>query len=705
MRKNFVNYVSNYLIAILLAGHVSLLFSQTSPPPGTRTYGLEDNDRASQLLPLENGGYLFIGTLDNPETNSEDIWLVELDVTGEMIWQEIYGGDGADRGMRVIADSTAGYLLAGYTRSYGTGGFDAWLIKIDSSGRIEWQKTYGESLDDYALDVIPTKDGGYVVAGSTTDMLEEKDDLWVFNVDSEGNIGWETILGDFDHDKARSIKPTADGGYIVAGYTVQSLDSHYDLWLIKLDNEGDSLWSRTYGGDERDVAQWIQVTSDDNFLVMGYNESLHGNRDIWIIKTDSEGNIINSTTFGGEYGEYGHILNKTNDGNYIITGYTESFGALGWDLLMLKIDGNGDEIWSKKYGGMFEDFGHDIQQNQSGGYVCLGITGSYGSGGWDAWVLWTDSTGNIMPPISLESPYLYSITDIPTDQGGWVNVEFYRSLFDTDSLILPKVATAELYTVEINDGSGWMAVASTAAYGKSEYSVLVPTTRDSTSESDGFIDFRIIAAMEEGNFASNVVSGYSVDNLAPEVPSSVGGSVSEESEILISWQANKESDLKYYTVYRAQQGSPLEMMTQITETWYTDKEIMKDIIYAYSITATDHSGNESDKSDIVEFRITHLESISALPMTYYLSQNYPNPFNPETTIKYGLLNSGEVTIRVFDILGNLVTELLNQYQNKGHHQVIWNGKNNQNEQVSSGIYYYQLVTQKFQDIRKMVLVR
>jgi hypothetical protein len=704
MKLLLVKYLAKITLPAILLINFSISIAQLSPPPGTKTFGLGYDDRGSQIIPTDEGGYLFLGTLNNLETYSEDMWLVKLDFSGEIIWQQIYGGGGSERGYCILEVSTGGFLLAGCTTSYGEGGYDAWLVKIDSTGGIDWQKTYGNSLDDYPFYLIPGQNDGFVIAGTTTDTLLGKFDLWAFKIDSEGNVEWETIMGDFDQDQIRSIQQTSDGGYITAGYTVQDLETRYDLWLVKLSSEGDSLWSKIYGGYERDVAQSVQVLSGDSLLVMGYNESITGDKDIWILKTDPQGNIINSTTFGGEYPEYGHILNKSRDGNFLITGYTESFGAVGWDLLMLKVDSEGNAIGSKTYGGDGQDFGHDFYQDENGGYVCLGITDSYGAGGWDAWMIWTDSLEQTIPPAD-PAPSIKSITDIPSDQGGWVNLEFYKCQYDTDTLVVPKSGSAELYTVEINDGSGWKAAASTAAYGKELYTIVVPTPKDSTHKDDGLLDFRVIAAMEEGNFVSDVVSGYSVDNLSPKIPSGVGGVITEESNLQITWEPNSEADLGYYIVYRSQDEINFDESGQTDETTFIDSEVIAGVNYSYSVTAVDTNGNESDYSDIVTLSVSTVESRPDIPVHYYLTQNFPNPFNPQTTIKYGLLKAGEVRVIIYDVLGNIVKFLINQNQPRGHYQVIWNGVNTQNEQVSSGIYYYQIITDDFQDVKKMFLIR
>ena len=691
-------------VIITLIGY-SEICAQYSDDLFTRTYGMDGNDQGSHIIKSDDGGYAFVGVLETLETNSEDLWFVKLDSTGNMVWQEVYGGPDADRGRRVIPCSDGCYLLAGYTQSYGNGGWDGYVIKVDASGYVVWDSTYGDESNDYIFDAIAGEDGSYIMAGAKTSLSDGVLDFWVFQIDSLGNVEWETTLHRFNQDQARAIIKSSNGGYFVAGHSDRKLDQPLDIWLVKLDTNGDSLWSVLYEGEGRDASFCISEMSNDNLMIVGYSETEENERDIQILVTDQEGNLVASSTFGGPLDDEGHGLNATLDGNYIITGFTESEISGEWDLLMLKVDEEGNEIWSKSYGGLSKDFGQYVFHESLNRYVCLGLTESFGNGGSDAWIIWTDDEGDKIPPTHSVFPFISNISDISNDQGGWVEVEFYRSAFDMDSLVLPKAAAPQLYTVEIDDGSGWMAAASTVAYGKSIYSVLVPTTKDSTSDDNGLIDFRVIAGMEEGNYVSPVTSGYSVDNLKPEVPEGVAGSVSEGNKILLSWQTNQEKDLDHYTVYRSENGSSFKMLAQTTDTDYTDSDIIKDVNYSYTITASDYSGNESGQSEIVEFNITKLNTENKLPMSFYLSQNFPNPFNPVTTIKYGLLNAGDVKIRVFDILGNLVTELINQYQNKGHYQVIWKGTNSQHEQVSSGIYYYQIIAEDFQDIKKMILVR
>ncbi|KAA3615341.1 MAG: T9SS C-terminal target domain-containing protein [Calditrichaeota bacterium] len=304
----------------------------------------------------------------------------------------------------------------------------------------------------------------------------------------------------------------------------------------------------------------------------------------------------------------------------------------------------------------------------------------------------------------LESPFLKIIKDIPDDQGGWVKVQFARSAFDTDSLIFPKTSSTEFYTIEINGGSGWTADATTAAYGKSLYSVLVPTTKDSTSESDGLIYFRVIAGMEEGNYVSQIDSGYSVDNLKPSVPNGLFASIIAESKVKLKWLPNSETDFKFYTIYR-KVNSQFESIHQTIDTVFTDLTVQVEQSYSYAIASTDHSGNESSLSEAVEIVVTSLNEESVIPSKYYLAQNYPNPFNPETTIMYGLKNGGYVEIVIYDVLGNKIKDLVSGYKTAGHHQITWAGENDLNEKVSSGVFFYQIITNDFKQHKKMLLLK
>jgi PKD repeat protein len=301
-----------------------------------------------------------------------------------------------------------------------------------------------------------------------------------------------------------------------------------------------------------------------------------------------------------------------------------------------------------------------------------------------------------------EGPTITAIEDVPEDQGGWVTVNFLKSFHDTDSLH-GKLNSAELYTVEINDGSGWMAATSQAAYGNDQYSVLVPTTKDSTSSDDGLIDFRIIAGMEEGNFASTVMSGYSVDNLAPAIPQGLMASYGDSNTIELSWENSPDKDINNFSIYRDTEDAFDENSLPIaltTENYFIDNEAETDITYYYTVTASDYAGNQSGFAEPVSVIISAINVKPGIPTRYFIDQNYPNPFNPKTIIKYELPMTSGVKISIYNILGQKVETLVDDTKNAGYHQIEWDAADQ-----ATGIYYYEMRAGEFRITKKMSYIK
>jgi len=314
------------------------------------------------------------------------------------IWQKTYGGSNDDVAISIQQTQDGGYIVGGYTKSFGAGGWDFYVIKLDENGNKVWEKTYGGSNYDYAYSIQQTSDGGYIVAGWTGSFGAGKSDVYIIKLDEDGNKVWEKTYGGSGDDVAYSIQQTSDGGYIVAGYTKSFGVGEYDVYIIKLDTKGNKVWQKTYGGSNYDVAISIQQTSDGGYIVAGETNSFGaGGSDVYIIKLDTKGNKVWQKTYGGSGDDWACSIQQTSDGGYIVAGGTSSFGAGEYDVYIIKLDEDGNKVWEKTYGGSGDDVAYSIQQTSDGGYIVAGYTKSFGVGEYDVYIIKLDENGNTGP--------------------------------------------------------------------------------------------------------------------------------------------------------------------------------------------------------------------------------------------------------------------------------------------------------------------
>jgi hypothetical protein len=338
---------------------------------------------AYSVRQTSDSGYIVVGST-----------LIKTDAKGNIIWAKTYGGTDWDYATSVQQTSDGGYIVAGYTASFGEGGWDIFLIKTDAKGNIQWAKTYGGTSWDIASSVQQTSDGGYIVVGWTLSFGAGNWDIFLIKTDAKGNIQWAKTYGGTDDDSAYSVQQTSDGGYIVAGYT-RSFGEGSDILLIKTDANGNIQWAKTYGGESSERASSVQQTSDGGYIVAGYTNSFGaGEVDIFLIKTDANGNIQWAKTYGGARDDRAFSVQQTSDGGYIVAGETESFGAGERDIFLIKTDAKGNMQWAKTYGGTSYDWAFSVQQTYDGGYILAGITGSFADGV-GIFLIKTDAKGNI----------------------------------------------------------------------------------------------------------------------------------------------------------------------------------------------------------------------------------------------------------------------------------------------------------------------
>jgi uncharacterized delta-60 repeat protein len=360
-----------------------------------KTYGGTGSDTLI-IRKTSDGGYIVAGGTSSFGTGAMDAWVMKLNSTGSAEWQKVYGGDNFDCACSVVQASDGGYIVAGYTASFGAGGYDFWVLKLDTTGSATWQKTYGTGDDEYALPVAQTSDGGYIVAGETRPLGGGLKDLLVLKLNSMGSVEWQKTYGGSASEWARSVVQTSDGGYAIAGYTNSFGAGGDDFWLLRLNSSGSIVWQKAYGGIYDDCGESMQQTSDGGYVVTGPTNLFGGGGDLLVLKLNSTGSVDWQKTYGGSGADGAGSAVQTSDGGYIVAGYTASFGAGGYDFWVLKLNPTGGVAWQETLGGADYDEGYSVQQTSDGGYIVAGPTNSFGAGGGDAWVVKLGVDGDII---------------------------------------------------------------------------------------------------------------------------------------------------------------------------------------------------------------------------------------------------------------------------------------------------------------------
>jgi hypothetical protein len=367
-------------LALLLVGlGVGKSVVQAPSWEWVKTFGGSEDDSGSSVQQTSDGGFILVGTTTSFGAGGFDVWLIKTDADGNKLWEKTFGGIRDDRGHSVQQTSDGGFILLGWTESFDAREADVWLIKTDASGNIEWDRTFGGSDRDKGSSVQQTSDGGFILVGYTESFGAGWADVWLIKTDADGNKLWEKTFGGSGLDSGSSVQQTSDGGFIIVGYTTSFGAGGFDVWLIKTDADGNKLWEKTFGGSRRDWGSSVQQTSDGGFIIVGYTTSF-GAGDVWLIKTDANGNKQWDRTFGGSDWDEGWSVQQTSDGGFIIVGWTWSFGAGGPDVWLIKTDANGNKQWDRTFGGSDWDWGFSVQQTSDGGFIIVGSTESFGAG-------------------------------------------------------------------------------------------------------------------------------------------------------------------------------------------------------------------------------------------------------------------------------------------------------------------------------------
>jgi hypothetical protein len=314
-------------------------------------------------------------------------WSQPLAVTVISGWSRTFGGTSDDEGFAVLQSADGGYVAAGATVS--SGQHCVRLVKTDSVGNQEWYKDPGSNEEGLIWSVRTTSDGGYVLAGSYRSSIR------LIKTNAEGNKTWGEYFGGpgpYTWATCRSLELTRDGGYILVGEDGGIYDSLSDVYVIKTDADGNQEWARTYGDAGRDGGWSVGLAIDGGYVIAGYAGDSTGGRDVFLLKIDSCGDRVWTKPHAGPGYDCGYSLAATADGGFVSTGYFEEGGDA--DICLIKTDADGNEQWTRTFGGASDDVGRSVQQTTDGGYIIAGDTKSFGAGARDVYLLKTDANGD-----------------------------------------------------------------------------------------------------------------------------------------------------------------------------------------------------------------------------------------------------------------------------------------------------------------------
>jgi hypothetical protein len=477
------------------------------------------------------------------------------------------------------------------------------LLPTSSSAQISFKRTYGGPFSDEGYCVRETADGGYILSGRTVSGIGG-DDLFLVRTDSLGDTLWTNAYGDTLHDHGYSIQVTSDKGFIITGCT-GCFPASPDVYLVKTDSLGNEQWTKTYGDSLDDVGYHVQQTKDGGYIITGLTYSFGaGLQDVYLIKTDSLGDTLWTRTYGGIFREEGHSVQQTVDGGYIIAGWTSSFGAGFGDVYLVRTDFAGNIIWSNTFGGIDWEKGYSIQQTSDLGYILSGYTESFSVGMDDVYLVKTDTGGS--------ETWAKSYGGTGTDWG---------------------------YSVQETSDGGYILTGFTGSFGA------------------GMDDVWLVKTNSSG------------DSLWSRT---FGGGNNDGGQFV-----RQTTDGGYIIVGSYGSGTG-------------DVYLIK----------TDGNGLVGVEEERDEYRMTNIE--------FRLSRNYPNPFHSSTTISYQIPTSNpasripyHVSLNIYDLSGRLIETLVDEHQEPGVYKLPIS-----NYQLpGSGVYFYRLQSGNYTATRKLILLR
>ena len=661
-----------------------VVFAAVSPaqPPDTmwtRAYGRSGHEDAYGVAATSDGGFFIVGG-SLSIGNQSDVWLVRINSIGDTLWTRNYGGGAFDQGTAVRETSTGGAIIAARTQSFGAGSDDIYLIKTNSNGDTLWTRTYGTTSQDLAYGITSTMDGGYAVCGSqlvTGFSLQ----MVLMKFSATDELEWTNFYGETNVEQAYTVFQTADGGYLLGGRSVPPGSGRPDMYVVRTNIIGDTVWTRRYGNDDWEEGTGITEAIDGGCVISGWKQAPSGgNTDFYVVKTDNIGTMQWQHTYGGALWDRATTLRLATDGGYIVGGTSSSFGAGGYDFYFVKLNTSGDTVWTRTNGGTGAEQLRDIQITSDGGYMAVGVTATvaFTHGGTDFYAVrlpgfsgvggfvrdeatnnpvphvWVGAIGQAHRVMSDQQGY-YVLTLPP---GGVYDVISYGACVGRDTVRNIEIFQDSITVMDLTVGLPVGLIPQTSINIVANNRVLTSDTLHIYNDGLGVLDFTI-----------------TVTPVSP--PSGTWLSTSPAAASI-------------------EPGDSMAVAVNVLS------DTTDDGVYDFYGFLTIHMNSCPDSAPRVDVIATILDADdapTALPKTYALAA-YPNPFNPSTTLAFDLPQSGPVDLVIYDVTGREVRTVLNSVLEAGRHQLAFDASD-----LPSGIYFARLTAQATTLTHKLLLLK
>ncbi|MCE3259722.1 MAG: lipoprotein [Bacteroidetes bacterium] len=372
------NINSICLRLLLLLAVFNLPLTNSAQVTFEKTYPTTYDKTSRDVLPTSDGGYILVGMTNNSNITDCDLLIMKTDAMGNQLWAKTYGGAKPDYAYGMVETTDGNYFVTGYSQSFGGGDYDIYLIKFDPNGDKIFEKTFGSWGNEEAREIIKTSDGNYVIVG-TSNSFSSTQDMVLIKIDNSGTAIWTKTYGGSDKEYGNSVKQCSDGGYIIGGQTF-TWGQNGDTYVVRTNATGDTLWTKYYGSPLSDEAGSILSNSDGGFTFAIRDSTASNDIDVRVINVNSTGTVNWNKNYGASLKDTPKTLCATSDGGYLVGAISRSFGWINPDMWLLKMNSAGDTTWSRHFGSSDHEHCHMAKQMTDGSYLAAGHARSWGPG-------------------------------------------------------------------------------------------------------------------------------------------------------------------------------------------------------------------------------------------------------------------------------------------------------------------------------------